>query len=65
MIFSLAIAWPRMNECGAFWGLMTGLVIGVIRMILDFDMRRENFRLALVLNFVQELKIGIFQNKLF
>ena len=25
-----------MNECGAFWGLMTGLVIGVIRMILDF-----------------------------
>ena len=36
MIFSLAIAWPRMNECGAFWGLMTGLVIGVIRMILDF-----------------------------
>ena len=26
---------------------------------LDFDMRRENFRLAHILNFIQELKIEI------
>lgn len=37
MIFCLAIAWPRMNEQGAFWGLMFGLVIGVVRMIMDFS----------------------------
>ena len=27
MIFCLAITWPRMNEAGAFWGLMIGKVI--------------------------------------
>ena len=27
MIFCLAISWPRMNEAGAFWGLMIGKVI--------------------------------------
>ena len=37
MIFCLAIIWPRMNERGAFWGLMIGLVIGVARMIMDFS----------------------------
>jgi len=37
MIFCLAISWPRMNECGAFWGLMLGLVVGIIRMVLDFS----------------------------
>ena len=37
MIFCLAISWPRMNEAGAFWGLMIGLIIGVLRMVMDFS----------------------------
>lgn len=37
MTFCMAMTWPRMNEMGAFWGLMTGLLMGVIRMILDFS----------------------------
>ena len=37
MVYCLAIAWPRMNELGAFWSLMYGLLAGVIRMILDFS----------------------------
>ncbi|XP_072024831.1 sodium/glucose cotransporter 4-like [Amphiura filiformis] len=35
-VFILAVAWPRTNEKGAFAGLMAGLVVGMIRMILDF-----------------------------
>ncbi|XP_050400513.1 sodium/glucose cotransporter 4 [Patella vulgata] len=35
-LYLLAILWPRTNEKGAFWGLMVGLVIGVVRMALDF-----------------------------
>jgi len=35
-IYVLAIAWPRCNEQGAFWGLMVGLVTGLIRFILEF-----------------------------
>jgi Na+/proline symporter len=30
-VYLLAIFWPRTNEPGAFWGLMIGLVIGLIR----------------------------------
>ncbi|XP_034036090.1 sodium/glucose cotransporter 4 [Thalassophryne amazonica] len=36
-VFLLAIFWPRANEQGAFWGLMTGLVVGLIRMIIEFS----------------------------
>uniref|UniRef100_A0A7N5ZRV2 Solute carrier family 5 member 9 n=1 Tax=Anabas testudineus TaxID=64144 RepID=A0A7N5ZRV2_ANATE len=36
-VFLMAIFWPRANEQGAFWGLMTGLVVGVIRMVLEFS----------------------------
>nr|XP_061790849.1 sodium/glucose cotransporter 4-like [Nerophis lumbriciformis] len=36
-VFILAIFWPRTNEQGAFWGLMAGLVVGLIRMILEFS----------------------------
>ncbi|KAM8889237.1 sodium/glucose cotransporter 4 [Synchiropus picturatus] len=36
-VFLLAIFWPRANEQGAFWGLMVGLVVGVIRMVLEFS----------------------------
>lgn len=35
-LFLLAVLWPRTNEQGAFWGLMIGLVVGLIRMGLDF-----------------------------
>ncbi|XP_025077314.1 sodium/glucose cotransporter 4-like [Pomacea canaliculata] len=35
-LFLLAILWERTNEQGAFWGLMVGLVIGIVRMALDF-----------------------------
>jgi len=30
-VYVLAIFWKRANEFGAFWGLMIGLVIGIIR----------------------------------
>ncbi|XP_034386735.1 sodium/glucose cotransporter 4 isoform X2 [Cyclopterus lumpus] len=36
-VFLMAIFWPRANEQGAFWGLMTGLVVGLIRMVLEFS----------------------------
>ena len=29
--------FPRINEQGAFWGLMVGLVVGVIRFIWQFS----------------------------
>ncbi|XP_038054726.1 sodium/glucose cotransporter 4-like [Patiria miniata] len=35
-VFILAVAWSRINEKGAFAGLMVGLVVGMVRMILDF-----------------------------
>ncbi|RWS08778.1 Sodium/myo-inositol cotransporter-like protein [Dinothrombium tinctorium] len=34
-VFVLAVMWTRMNEPGAFWSLVIGLLAGVIRMILD------------------------------
>ena len=36
MVYCLAIGWPRMNEQGAFWSLMYGLTVGLVRMVLDF-----------------------------
>ncbi|XP_048354443.1 sodium/glucose cotransporter 4 isoform X2 [Sphaerodactylus townsendi] len=38
-LFILAIFCKRINEPGAFWGLMFGLVIGLIRMIMEFIYR--------------------------
>ncbi|KAM5237563.1 solute carrier family 5 member 4-like [Ctenodactylus gundi] len=35
-VFLLAIFCKRVNEQGAFWGLMIGLVIGLSRMIAEF-----------------------------
>jgi Na+/proline symporter len=35
-IYLLAILWKKANEQGAYWGLMAGLLTGLIRMILDF-----------------------------
>ncbi len=35
-VFILAVSSSRINEKGAFSGLMVGLVVGMVRMILDF-----------------------------
>ncbi|RXG53801.1 Sodium/glucose cotransporter 4 [Armadillidium vulgare] len=36
-VYVLAIFWSRTNEPGAFWGLMIGLIIGIIRFIMEFS----------------------------
>ncbi|XP_047427833.1 sodium/myo-inositol cotransporter 2 [Mugil cephalus] len=36
IIFLMGCFWKRTNEKGAFWGLLIGLVVGCIRMLLDF-----------------------------
>ncbi|XP_069380804.1 sodium/myo-inositol cotransporter 2 [Paralichthys olivaceus] len=36
IIFLLGCFWKRTNEKGAFWGLAIGLLVGCIRMLLDF-----------------------------
>ncbi|KAK9978327.1 hypothetical protein ABG768_020082 [Culter alburnus] len=36
VIFLAGCFWKRTNEKGAFWGLIVGMVVGCIRMILDF-----------------------------
>ena len=35
-VYVLALMWKGANEKGAFYGLMVGMVSGIIRMILDF-----------------------------
>ena len=35
-VYLFAVLWKGANEKGAFWGLMAGMLTGVIRMILDF-----------------------------
>ncbi|XP_028856152.1 sodium/glucose cotransporter 4 isoform X3 [Denticeps clupeoides] len=35
-VFILAIFWKRVNEQGAFWGLMVGLAVGTVRMAMEF-----------------------------
>ncbi|NWU03537.1 SC5A9 protein, partial [Urocynchramus pylzowi] len=36
-LFILAIFCKRVNEPGAFWGLMAGFAVGVVRMIMEFS----------------------------
>ncbi|XP_051570108.1 sodium/myo-inositol cotransporter 2-like [Myxocyprinus asiaticus] len=36
VVFLTGCFWKRTNEKGAFWGLMLGMLVGCIRMILDF-----------------------------
>ncbi|XP_030646704.1 sodium/myo-inositol cotransporter 2 [Chanos chanos] len=36
IVFLAGCFWKRTNEKGAFWGLLLGLIVGVVRMILDF-----------------------------
>ncbi|CAG2113757.1 unnamed protein product [Medioppia subpectinata] len=38
-IYILAIAWKRINEKGAFWALIIGLVAGVVRLIVNLIYR--------------------------
>nr|XP_004663153.2 sodium/glucose cotransporter 5 isoform X1 [Jaculus jaculus] len=35
-VFILGIFWRRANEKGAFWGLMAGLLVGALRLVLEF-----------------------------
>eukprot|EP00092_Neocalanus_flemingeri_P006236 GFUD01006710.1.p1 GENE.GFUD01006710.1~~GFUD01006710.1.p1 ORF type:complete len:708 (+),score=187.08 GFUD01006710.1:236-2125(+) len=35
-VFLIALFWPRMNEPGAFWALMVGFAVGLIRFGLQF-----------------------------
>ncbi|XP_076332211.1 sodium/glucose cotransporter 4-like isoform X2 [Tachypleus tridentatus] len=35
-VFVLAVLWSRINEQGAFFGLVAGLVVGIIRFVLEF-----------------------------
>ncbi|CAL4067441.1 unnamed protein product [Meganyctiphanes norvegica] len=35
-VYLLAMFWERTNEPGAFWGLMSGFVIGMVRFGLEF-----------------------------
>ncbi|KAK7077022.1 Sodium/myo-inositol cotransporter [Halocaridina rubra] len=35
-VYCMALLWKRMNEPAAFWGLMVGFLVGMVRMGLDF-----------------------------
>lgn len=35
-VYVLAVFWKRINEQGAFWGLMIGLVVGLTRFIWEY-----------------------------
>ncbi|XP_021966846.1 sodium/glucose cotransporter 4 isoform X1 [Folsomia candida] len=36
-VFLLAFFYGRTNEAGAFWGLMTGLALGLFRFVMEFS----------------------------
>ncbi|KAI1883938.1 hypothetical protein AGOR_G00221230 [Albula goreensis] len=36
IVFMAGCFWRRANEKGAFWGLVLGLLVGCVRMVLDF-----------------------------
>merc|ERR1719427_2419492 len=35
-VFVICVLWPRLNEPGAFWGLILGIFIGIVRMLCEF-----------------------------
>ncbi|XP_037646911.1 sodium/myo-inositol cotransporter [Sebastes umbrosus] len=39
-LFLLGVFWKRCNETGAFWGGMTGFILGTLRLILAFIYRQ-------------------------
>ncbi|OWF55616.1 Sodium/glucose cotransporter 4 [Mizuhopecten yessoensis] len=36
MLFMLGVFWKKTTESGGFWGLILSLIVGVVRMVLDF-----------------------------
>ncbi|KAL5011332.1 hypothetical protein ScPMuIL_009883 [Solemya velum] len=36
-IFILGLFWNRLNEKGAFWGLVIGMIVGLIRFIVEYS----------------------------
>ncbi|XP_076472931.1 sodium/glucose cotransporter 4-like [Babylonia areolata] len=36
-VYVLAVFWKRTNEPGAFWGLMVGLVVGIVRFAWEYS----------------------------
>uniref|UniRef100_H2YMH2 Sodium/myo-inositol cotransporter n=1 Tax=Ciona savignyi TaxID=51511 RepID=H2YMH2_CIOSA len=40
-IFLLGVFWTRCNEQGAFWGMMAGFVVGIVRMIIVFSFQSQ------------------------
>ena len=40
-VFILAFVWERMTEPGAFYGILAGFGVGLIRFILEFVWRAE------------------------
>uniref|UniRef100_A0A4W3H6C8 Sodium/myo-inositol cotransporter 2 n=1 Tax=Callorhinchus milii TaxID=7868 RepID=A0A4W3H6C8_CALMI len=36
IVFIAGCFWPRANEKAAFWGLLAGILLGCVRMVLDF-----------------------------
>lgn len=41
-MFLLAVLWHRCNETGAFWGALTGFILGVVRLTLAFIYREPH-----------------------
>ena len=41
-IFVLSLFWTRTTEPGAFWGLITGNLVGIFRLILDLALDKPN-----------------------
>ncbi|KAJ3582029.1 hypothetical protein NHX12_015968 [Muraenolepis orangiensis] len=41
-LFLLGVIWRRCNETGAFWGAMTGLTLGLLRLGLAFVYRKPH-----------------------
>ncbi|CAB4059781.1 SLC5A9 [Lepeophtheirus salmonis] len=57
VMFLMALFWKRMTESGAFWGLITGFVFGMLRLILEIIYSppacgKEDTRPAFVILFV-------------
>lgn len=34
-VYVLALFWPRINEAGAFWALIVGFIIGIVRFVCN------------------------------
>uniref|UniRef100_UPI00358FDF31 sodium/glucose cotransporter 4-like isoform X1 n=1 Tax=Myxine glutinosa TaxID=7769 RepID=UPI00358FDF31 len=36
-LFILSVFWPKLSESGAFWGLLVGLVVGLVRLAVELS----------------------------